>query len=475
MTEYSKRLARTQDNWRTRIQAHSSDGLATILLKAVLRYPAFFALNRIFVPTMRLLERPSQAIVRRLRAHGQHAVHQWWIAIDIYKAMMTVLLLVGYGVTTELVRRDATSPIHGGVIVVVSLFATVRCIELFTLMMLLFNDPAYSPRSSFRTVANSFWHYFEFVLIFAILYAADCGFDRGAICNSKNQSLAESRQGPFYFSAVTMATIGYGDYVPNSSEARILVCVQVFLGLFLVLMVLPSCISSFGHRVEVKAKSTPRRPELFLPWLSRVAADAQGVVRLGGDGAQIGCVLLIRSRDFRRVLLVQKQFATGYEHSSMWSMPGGTVRVSEEVAEIGELVRDTLVRRVEKETGLTISAIDVLQVPLVPPPVSAAMRFEEQRITIVIPFLLLGSLDDNVQVASTASSIAQCRWLERPFEWRTIAPANRIILAFYLWQHLSEEERSDARWPVEEAFRDCNGWASQAGFPLAHPWFSETP
>lgn len=471
-SDYALRLASTYEHWYSRIQIRAADGLATILLKLALRFPASFVLSCIFLPIMRHLESPSKALMQLVGDTGD--THRWWIAIDIYKGLMTTLLIISYWLVTEAVRYAQVSWTVRGLIIVISIIAALRCMELFVLLMLLFNDPAYTPRSSFRTVANSFWHYLEVILVFATLYAAACAFERGAICTDDNRSLIDERHGPFYFSVVTMATIGYGDYTPNNLVVRILVCAQVFLGLFLVLMVLPSCIAGFAQRTEAKA-TTARRRHDELPWLSNIEVDEQNVVRIRDGGAQLGCVLLIASQDLRHILLVQKQSYKDYEHSEMWAMPGGTVRTTEEPGDVSALIRNSLLIRIGKETGLTVSSEQIAQLPMIPPPASAATRFNERRVTIVIPFILLSPMEVETRTAPNATSIAQCKWIERPLSWQSIAPANRVILAFALWNHLSDEEQVAARGPVQSALIECNGWAGETGLPPAHLWFLESP
>jgi voltage-gated potassium channel len=56
----------------------------------------------------------------------------------------------------------------------------------------------------------------------------------------------------FYFSVVTMATVGYGDFVPTDDFSRLLVVFQLATGLVFVLAVAPAVLSLLGNRLQAK-------------------------------------------------------------------------------------------------------------------------------------------------------------------------------------------------------------------------------
>jgi len=82
------------------------------------------------------------------------------------------------------------------------------------------------PRSYRRSMLLLFLNYFEIILDFGVLYAAGQHLNR----------TLEHWFDPIYFSFITSASIGYGDYYPITGIGKLLVCAQsvVFL-LFIVL------------------------------------------------------------------------------------------------------------------------------------------------------------------------------------------------------------------------------------------------
>lgn len=61
-----------------------------------------------------------------------------------------------------------------------------------------------------------------------------------------------------YFSAVTISTLGYGDIVPVTSRARLLVTVEVILGPLLFGLFLNSLVKEGAERIRAKVESGPQ-------------------------------------------------------------------------------------------------------------------------------------------------------------------------------------------------------------------------
>jgi len=94
------------------------------------------------------------------------------------------------------------------------------------------------PRSYRRSMLLLFFNYVEIVLGFGIVYS------RGSYLNKPFEYWFD----PVYFSFITSATIGFGDYYPVTPTGKVLVCIQsTILLVFVVLF-----INFFSNRIESK-------------------------------------------------------------------------------------------------------------------------------------------------------------------------------------------------------------------------------
>ena len=80
--------------------------------------------------------------------------------------------------------------------------------------------------SKFQTLGFVAFSYAMTIYLFAIVFRAICNFDKSAF-NPTIDSLGTAT----YFSIVTIATVGYGDIVPTSGFARLMVSFEILGGL----------------------------------------------------------------------------------------------------------------------------------------------------------------------------------------------------------------------------------------------------
>jgi len=109
---------------------------------------------------------------------------------------------------------------------------------LYVPTLIFASDIFSQPRSYRRSMLLLFFNYMEIIFSFGVIYS------RGHYLNRSFEHWYD----PIYFSFITSATVGYGDYVPISGTGKLLVCVQsiVFLA-FIVLF-----INFFSDKVEKK-------------------------------------------------------------------------------------------------------------------------------------------------------------------------------------------------------------------------------
>lgn len=85
-------------------------------------------------------------------------------------------------------------------------------------------------------------NYVEVTLWFAFVYAAFSAHFSTSACNVSKPACAT------YFSAITMATVGYGDVAPTDDLGRALVVAQVAVGVFLTVVILARVVGNLPQR-----------------------------------------------------------------------------------------------------------------------------------------------------------------------------------------------------------------------------------
>lgn len=100
------------------------------------------------------------------------------------------------------------------------------------------SDMLSRPRSYKRSMLLLFFNYIEIVITFGVLYS--CG-------NHMNMPFT-TWYDPIYFSMITSASIGYGDFVPVTAYAKFLVSIQALFFLSFVVLFL----NFFSNKVKNK-------------------------------------------------------------------------------------------------------------------------------------------------------------------------------------------------------------------------------
>jgi ion channel len=95
-----------------------------------------------------------------------------------------------------------------------------------------------------RSVALALINLYEVILAFAIIYLFT-----GAIQDSTGKIVTDHFTA-LYFSFVTMATVGYGDFIPANSMARNTVMAQIATVIVLIVMLLPALISLMAAQLQ---------------------------------------------------------------------------------------------------------------------------------------------------------------------------------------------------------------------------------
>lgn len=219
----------------TAFQASPEDGLFSLLAKKVFGCRCWRFMFRCAVPIILKIQ-------RKWESEGEEAEVKANIrrAMDWHIVLMTVLLVAAYAVTFSL---PSDAGWLGAITVLLCCAVSIyRLGEILSIFVQLHLKSGYQTEASTRAVLNTFWHYLEFTIAFATFYATAgryAGDSFGDKCNFLTCPL-----NPLYFSIVTITTIGYGDYSPQTWQGKALVICEVFLGLFLIVMVVQRAISA---------------------------------------------------------------------------------------------------------------------------------------------------------------------------------------------------------------------------------------
>jgi hypothetical protein len=149
------------------------------------------------------------------------------LTMDVY-----VLLKVAFPILILMNDWETNNYVVG--LMVYLLFETV----LYIPTLIFASDMLSRPRSYKRSMLLLFFNYIEIVFSFGVLYS--CG-------NNMNKPFV-GWYDPIYFSMVTSSSIGFGDYYPITTYAKILVSIQALFFLSFVVLFL----NFFSNKVKNK-------------------------------------------------------------------------------------------------------------------------------------------------------------------------------------------------------------------------------
>jgi hypothetical protein len=170
-------------------------------------------------------------------------------AVEYYWLWWTFGLLVAYAFT-YLIAQDGpaasmnacSAALRGIAVGVLGLGCLFRIVEIMAVSFRLHVLKRYWTRMPAHALTLTFLAYFHEVVCFSVLYLTE-GFFTGDKFNT-DQPIWSGALNAAYLSTVTIATIGYGDFVPLHWSGKLLVIFQVFVGLILLVVAIGRVLSA---------------------------------------------------------------------------------------------------------------------------------------------------------------------------------------------------------------------------------------
>jgi len=162
--------------------------------------------------------------------------------LELY-SVVTMAVLLGFYTAFYCMKSFSCPYATWPVAILGTAVALYRVTEIFSFLVQLHTGDDYFTTRRMRAVFRTVWNYLECLVAFGTLYMMAYLFGDSFASQSPGRFL-ESWITPLYFSFVTITTLGYGDFSPQCGLGRLLVMVEVFLGLILFLVVLQRALSA---------------------------------------------------------------------------------------------------------------------------------------------------------------------------------------------------------------------------------------
>jgi hypothetical protein len=212
------------------------DGLILTALKMALNYRIWHWSYRGAVFGLLWLS----GLLSKQSAKSEHAVR---IVADLYMFGMTLLVVASYLTAFRLARIPDGSTAELATITICIAVSLYRLFELWSVILMLHANGPYYTNAPMRAISKTIWTYLEFVVIFASIHLASVVLVGDQFASEEGNQFCEHWFTPLYFSMVTMLTIGYGDFYPQSSSGRGGVVAEGMCGLLLLVVALQRLLS----------------------------------------------------------------------------------------------------------------------------------------------------------------------------------------------------------------------------------------
>lgn len=217
-------------------------------------------------------------------------------------------------------------------------------------------------------------------------------------------------------------------------------------------------------------KNSMQLLEPHAPWLQNINVSGAGIAMGGGGRFGLGALLVVERAETKELLFARKTYRPGFEGNDQFTFPGGMIRPQDRRESMARWIQESLAIRVAAEVGLEFHAYqNMAPLEVTPPVVTAYIAKGRRRHTVILPFVL--SMTQVFSPWTQDPTVYDPGWYSPVQVWREITPANRLIAAYYLWPRLSQQEQTETKPFLDEAFTQAAGAAAEVQLPTpAIPW-----
>ncbi len=162
--------------------------------------------------------------------------------IDGYTLLVALFLTYILSISYPFITWD----LHSILVVAVAIccISDIVCYH-FCIMLIDSLNPKWKRASINRSLLLVFVNFYSLIAAFAILYA---NFGK-LVHTTQCTSIIHNSFHFFYYSLISFATLGYGDFVPKDDFTRFIVVIQLFVEFFFLLTVVPALIGNLSDRM----------------------------------------------------------------------------------------------------------------------------------------------------------------------------------------------------------------------------------
>lgn len=236
---------------RLEVFDHKDDQLFVKTLKMILGLRLWFCIHDLFVfillKNRKIIDKPFGT-----ESEAKSKVHQ---AIDWYNLFWLCILIFSYIVFVFTYRKWDHVPIL--ILFLLILLSGYRILDIFAGIASLHLRIPYETSNPIRAVVLAIVDYFQIVLTFSILYLCFGILVKDCFNGQTIHEFYSGFMNAVYFSSVTIATLGYGDFSPQTWLCKLTTIAEVFCGIIIIVVILQRVISLTQKGCHTQEDSKP--------------------------------------------------------------------------------------------------------------------------------------------------------------------------------------------------------------------------